>query len=92
MIALFRSRLTAIWLVLVAATCLSWGVAQGFATAANLHLITAGAMVIAFVKARLILLDFMELRRAPLPLRVFAEVWAVLVCAAILVMYFRSAG
>ncbi|RYZ61970.1 MAG: hypothetical protein EOP08_12780, partial [Proteobacteria bacterium] len=44
---------------------------------------TVTALVVAFFKARLIILDFMEVRHAPLPLRIFCEAWVVLVGGAL---------
>ena len=62
------TRLTVVWLVLVAATLLSWyfGAGHGIGSSPTA---TALVLVIAFAKVRLIGLDFMELRAAPIWLR-----------------------
>jgi hypothetical protein len=42
------------------------------------------------MKARLIGLEFMELRRAPLALRLAFELWVLVVCAGLLGLYWLS--
>lgn len=44
-------------------------------------------LIIAFLKARLIGIRFMELHDAVLPLRIAFEAWAVLACTVLLVMF-----
>jgi hypothetical protein len=52
---------------------------------------TAVAVVlIAYLKVRLVFLDFMELRTAPLPLRLSVEAWAALVCGAVVALYWSG--
>jgi hypothetical protein len=97
-------RITLVWLLLLAATAVSWalGRERGGVDGAG-----AGAgsgdggvtpfhdardfgvviLVLAFFKIRLVLLDFMELRGAPLPMRYVAEAWVFALAAAILVIY-----
>jgi len=81
-----RSRIAAVWALLLVATLLSWESARG----ENLQLTTSAVLVIAFVKVRLIGLEFMELRTAPLPLRLGFESWVLLVCMALLALYWLS--
>jgi caa(3)-type oxidase subunit IV len=68
------------WLLLVAATIISWAVGAEHGTGATVVLVV---LAIAACKVRLVGLDFMELRHAPLPLRAAFEfyclaIWAVL--------------
>ena len=82
-----RARVTAVWLFLVVATLLSWESAR---RAGDPRLAASAVLVIAFVKVRFIGLEFMELRTAPLPLRLAFELWLLVVCSAQLVLYWRS--
>lgn len=86
---LLWSRTTLIWFVLVAATALSWEVGHGFglhgARQAGIAII-----VVAFIKVRFVLLDFMEVRHAPLPMRAAAEVWVVGVCGVLVAMFLNT--
>ena len=79
------ARLTAIWAVLVLATLLVGFLVERHAvsatTAASIGLLVAG------VKARWVLLDYMELREAPLPWRILFEAWALLCTTGILAAY-----
>lgn len=47
-------------------------------------------LCLAFIKGRLIVLDFMELRHAPLLWRVLLEGWLLLVSSLILLAYWKS--
>ena len=87
MARLFYNRITLVWLGLVLATLFSWETRGDLAHASDARNLGTLVLVIAFVKARYIILEFMELRRAPLVMRLFAEVWAVLVCAAVIAFY-----
>ncbi len=48
----------------------------------------ASVIVLAFVKVRWVMLDFMELRDAPLKLRALFEFWVVGVAAALIITNF----
>ena len=77
---LVRNRAGLSWLVLVAATVVSWAVGAEHGTGSMVAIVV---LAIAAIKVRLVGLDFMELRHAPIPLRAFFEaycfvVWAVL--------------
>ena len=72
------------WLILLGATALTWYL--GELGAAGTSAIIA-MLLIAFVKGRLVILDFMELRRAPLLWRLLLEGWLVLVGGLILTAY-----
>lgn len=82
---LLRTRLTAIWLILLAVTLFSWQMGHGAARFGP-RLSGAAILVAAFVKARFVLLDFMELRNAPLLLRAVIEVWAFVMCTVLIVL------
>jgi hypothetical protein len=87
---LLRSRTTFIWLLLILATALSWGVGHGFASP-GLRVAGTLIIVVAFVKVRFVLLDFMELRDAPRPMRFAAEGWVIAVCSALVTLFLISA-
>lgn len=82
-----RARIRVAWGLLVLATLLSFGSARGDEP---LRLATSAVLAIAFVKVRCIGLEFMELRTAPLPLRIAFEAWVGIVCAALLALYWLS--
>ena len=75
------------WLILVVATGITWYL--GEVGAAGTWSIVA-MLVIAFVKGRLVILDFMELREAPLLWRTLLEGWLILVSSLILLAYWIS--
>jgi hypothetical protein len=75
------------WLLLVIATGITW--ALGELHAAGTAAIAA-MLVIAFIKGRLVILDFMELRAAPRFWRVLLEGWLVVVGGLILLAYWIS--
>lgn len=75
------------WLILLVATGITWWL--GEVGAAGTGAILA-MLVIAFIKGRLLILDFMELRGAPLIWRLLLEGWLVLVGSLILLAYWIS--
>ncbi|MCW2515578.1 MAG: hypothetical protein JWR11_4620, partial [Mycobacterium sp.] len=79
-LAFARGRAGVSWLVLIAATLLSYALGADHGVGSVVVVVVLG---IATVKVRLIGLDFMELRSAPIPLRAVFEgyclgLWAVL--------------
>lgn len=74
------------WLLLLAATACSLVIGEALVVPLGRY---AGAVVIAiaFLKVRWVGLDFMELRRAPRPLRRMFEAWSLLICATLIVLY-----
>lgn len=74
-------------LVLLVATGITWYL--GEVGAAGTAAIVA-MLAIAFVKGRLVILDFMELRGAPLLWRIVLEGWLILVSSLILLAYWLS--
>jgi hypothetical protein len=75
-------RLLLVWLVLILATLASW---ESSTTLARAYpaLPVVIVLVLAFFKVRLVMLEFMEVRAAPLALRAALELWVVLACAAL---------
>jgi Prokaryotic Cytochrome C oxidase subunit IV len=83
---LLRGPFMVVWFVLIAATLLLWylGAEHGVRDA---RLATVLILVVAFIKWRFVGLYFMELRDAPVPLRVIFEAQCVAVCAVVLGVY-----
>jgi heme/copper-type cytochrome/quinol oxidase subunit 4 len=83
---LLRSPISAIWGVLIAATLTSWwlGTDHGVSSKETASVLI---LLVAFVKVRFVGLYFMELRHAPLPLRLIFEGWCAVVSTAVIVMY-----
>ncbi|WP_237111735.1 cytochrome C oxidase subunit IV family protein [Nocardioides sp. WS12] len=82
---LFSDRQTNVWMVLVAATVLTAvvGLEQHGGSAA-IGLLLLG---IAFIKIRLVALHFMEIREAPLPLRLLVEAYVGVTFVVLVVIY-----
>ena len=75
------------WLLLLIATGITWWL--GDVGAAGTGVILA-MLAIVFVKGRVVILDFMELRDAPLMWRLLLEGWLILVGGLILLAYWIS--
>ena len=75
------------WLVLMLATLLTWWLGE-IGAAGTRAIVTM--LVIAFIKGRLVILDFMELRHAPRLWRFLLEGWMLLVGSLILLAYWMS--
>ena len=88
--SLLRRKITFVWLVLILATTLSWQLGHGFGFGDRYTYATVAIVIIAFVKVRLVFLEFMELRHAPLPLRLAFESWAVVAGSAIIACYWAG--
>jgi hypothetical protein len=84
---LLRHYSTAIWLVLVLLTGLSWWLSKIDGFAGVYPVSTLGLLLVASFKVRLVGLHFMELRQAPPALRLLFEIWAAAVSALLLVLY-----
>lgn len=80
MTTFLKSRSVAIWLILVLVTMLSWESAQRIVDhrVGNLIVLAAG-----FFKVRLIALEFMEVKTAPIVLRAGLELWVLGTFAAL---------
>ncbi len=84
MLHLMRNRAGASWLILVAATLASFALGADHGTGS---LVAVAVLGIAAIKVRLVGLDFMELRHAPIPLRVAFEVYCVALWALLSGLY-----
>ncbi|MBS0544039.1 MAG: cytochrome C oxidase subunit IV family protein [Proteobacteria bacterium] len=80
-------RATILWLLLIAATLLTWGL--GAADVAG-HLTILVLAVLSFWKGSVIILDFMALRHAPLLWRALTLGWMILVWAVIALAYWKG--
>ena len=87
MSAFFLNPAHRAWLLLLIATGITWWL--GDVGAAGTGAILA-MLAIVFVKGRMVILDFMELRDAPLMWRLLLEGWLILVGGLILLAYWIS--
>ncbi|MBI5445758.1 MAG: cytochrome C oxidase subunit IV family protein [Deltaproteobacteria bacterium] len=78
------SRTTLIYVLLVLATAVAWGAAEGSVASGTAAVII---VVIAALKQRAVVLHFMELREAPVVWRCLFEGFLVLAAGAILYGY-----
>ncbi len=86
--AVSQRTITLVWLLLVALTGVSWvfGSRAAGVTAAP-HPAGLALLAVAFFKARLVILYFMEVSDAPRPLRIIMEAWVVVALVAVSSMY-----
>jgi heme/copper-type cytochrome/quinol oxidase subunit 4 len=86
--SVLRERVTWVWLGLMALTCITtWGLSKDLFSPA---VAVAGIFLIAAVKVSYLMLDFMELRDAPLPVRGAFQAWPVVVPVMILGFWFAT--
>jgi hypothetical protein len=78
--SLVRNRAGLSWLVLVAATLMSWAIGSEHGTGSMTAVVVLG---VAAIKVRLVGLDFMELRHAPIPLRAVFELYCITMWAVL---------
>ena len=86
----WRTRAVAVWAILVGATVGSLALVEAYRSAAVTSRVGAVVIAVAFIKARFVGLDFMELRRAPVALRLAFELWLVALGGTLLVLYWRQ--
>lgn len=81
-----EKRLRVVWLALSAITILQLGVGSldGQAALVRSSAITASAIVIALIKVRIILREFMGVRHAPVLLGRLTDLWVVVTGAILL--------
>jgi Prokaryotic Cytochrome C oxidase subunit IV len=86
MASLFKTRITAVWVLLVAATAASWEMGHGlfFDDPGKAAI---AIIVVALVKVRFVMMEFMELRGAPLAMRLAADAWLAVVGALMIAVY-----
>jgi heme/copper-type cytochrome/quinol oxidase subunit 4 len=88
--SVLRERVTVVWLSLMVLTCVTtWGLSKDLFSPT---VAVVGIFLIAAFKVRFVMLDFMELRDAPIPARVAFEAWPVVVAAMILGFWFASSA
>ena len=91
MISLLAKPVSAVWLLLMLATGLSWwlGLDHGMPSdqSSDYRYISIGLIIIAFIKVRIVIRYFMEVRQAPLALKLVCDAWVVLVCGTIIYLY-----
>ena len=87
---LFKQRLFAVWLVLVAITLIYFGIDSsanhGHGPVASTA-VSVAAVCLALVKVRIIMREFMEVRNAPPVLSRLADLWVLLMAVALLGTY-----
>ncbi|WP_445187819.1 cytochrome C oxidase subunit IV family protein [Pseudonocardia sp. Cha107L01] len=85
MVALLRRPVSVVWIVLMVLTCIStWCLSKD---AFSPLVATVGIFLIAAFKVCLVVLHFMELRHAPIPVRLAFEAWIVVATGVILGFY-----
>jgi hypothetical protein len=84
-VELLRKPVTIVWAALMLATCATTWLLSG--NSVTPEVATVAIMLIAAVKVRLVMRHFMEVRRAPLLLRLVCDGWLLAVTALILTVY-----
>lgn len=86
LLSLLRQNLTAVWAVLVTATLVSWyfGIGHGVSS----RVASSIVIIVAIAKIYLVGHYFMDLRRAPTPLRWGFDSYCVALCGALLYIYY----
>jgi len=83
-----RERVTRVWLGLMVLTCVTtWGLSMNLFSPS---VAVIGVFTIAAVKVSYVILDFMELRDAPLAVRFAFQAWPVVVPAVILGLWLAT--
>ena len=89
MIDLILSRRTLILFFLAGATLLSWEMGHGVGFS-DIRWASTCIIVLAFIKIRYVILEFMELRHSSMAARIVAEVWVVMVCLTLILLYWTG--
>jgi|GEM_PF-1039670 len=92
---LIASNLLLAWAILSVATVLSWWLDGAFISDAVVatgqgRWVGTAILAIAFFKARLVLLQFMQVKAAPSAVRWCCEAWVVMACALLIGMYWLA--
>jgi hypothetical protein len=78
------------WIILSAITMISWSLAPGYtgggAAVASVP-ITVAVILLGFIKGRMIIRYFMEVRTAPRWLKLFTDAWLTILWAGVLAIY-----
>ena len=89
MFEIINSRVSYVWLFLAALTGATWLLGDGY-NPERLDLfkvVTICLLILAFFKIRLVIIHFMEIGSAPMPLRLIFDAWVILVCVLLILMY-----
>ena len=88
--SILKSKETFIWVILAGVTLLSWTLGNKYSLidAGHIRYMTMLVMLLAFFKVRLVVMYFMEVDHAPLPLRILFELWCAGFGIALVVFYF----
>jgi len=81
-----RIPITAVWMLLMGATGCSFWLSAGDGDGANAP-VEIGILLIAFIKVRLIIMHFMEMRKSPALMRWISDAWTILVCFFLIALY-----
>jgi hypothetical protein len=91
MTSLIRNPLTIVWALLTTVTITSWLTARDGGAAHQINTtVTLVVLLIAAVKAELVIWHFMEVRRAPMWLKATTSGWVVGLSALLLGFYFAG--
>jgi len=94
MTSAIEARLFRVWLVLSAITLLSWwlGTEHSAASAGVSAAISYGALLIAAIKVRIIVVEYMEAQRASKILQRLMDAWLLLLMVALVGIYALQLG
>jgi hypothetical protein len=89
MISYICNPLTYLWFFLSAATIVSWwlGVGHGADAALSNAMISAVVVLFALIKTRFVMRNYMEVRSAPLWLKLTCDVWLLGLLAMVALFY-----
>lgn len=88
MIRYIKNPLTLVWALLTLSTVLSWYISQSSDVAFQMNTwITISVLVIAIIKAQMVIRYFMEVRIAPRWLKLTMISWSVILLVLLLVFY-----
>lgn len=87
--ALLLSRVTAVWALLIIATTLSWQLGHG-AGFDDTRQAGAAILVVTFIKVRLVMRDFMEIRHAPRWMKLIGDAWIVLITVLLVGLFLKT--
>lgn len=81
-----------VWAGLMLATLASWwlGIHESDTPGDGASAGTAAVLVVTFVKIRFVAMHFMEVRAAPLLLRVILDAYVIVVCTTLVILYIAT--
>ncbi len=88
--SLLSHPITRVWLLLAVLTALAWWLGLHARGGADPRWLAVALLALAFFKVRLVILHFMEIRHAPIPIRLVFEAWVVVVCLVVVALYWRG--